>query len=458
MPELDVVRIDTPGLGDRSYVATDGTVAVVVDPQRDLDRVVAVLDDRRLRLTHVLETHVHNDYVSGGLALARDASAAYVVPAGDGVAFERVAVVDGDRLPAGGLVVEAIATPGHTPHHMSYAVGPAGAPAAVFTGGSLLFGTVGRTDLVSDAATEALARRQHRSVRRLATVLHDDVDVLPTHGFGSFCASGPPSERDGSTIGDERATNPAFAMEEDEFVRWLLAGYGDWPRYYAHMAPMNRQGAGPLDLSAPPAATAADLRRRLHAGEWVVDLRRRRAYAADHVRGTVGVELGDSFATYLGWLLPWGTPVTLLGDDAGDVADAQRALARIGVDRPAAAAVGGPDHWAPVDDRSAYRVGDLADLAAALDDRPVTVLDVRQANERTTGRLAGSVGIPIHELPYRLDEVPGGEVWVHCASGYRASVAASLLDRGGRRVVLVDDEIERAEAAGLVVERGDERR
>ncbi|MGH9114337.1 MAG: MBL fold metallo-hydrolase, partial [Acidimicrobiales bacterium] len=166
---VEVVTIETPALGDRSYLAHDGQVAVVVDPQRDIDRVIAAAGSAGVRITHVFETHIHNDYVTGGHALARHAGAAYVVAAAERVGFERVPVHDGQRLDSGHLSVTARRTPGHTEDHMSYVLGDeAGEPVAVFTGGSMLFGAVGRTDLVSAEMTEPLTRSQYRSVRLLA--------------------------------------------------------------------------------------------------------------------------------------------------------------------------------------------------------------------------------------------------------------------------------------------------
>ncbi|MGH3394478.1 MAG: MBL fold metallo-hydrolase, partial [Streptosporangiaceae bacterium] len=336
----EVVTIETTGLGDRSYLAHDGSAAVVVDPQRDIDRVRAAADAAGVTISHVLETHIHNDYVTGGLALARAAGAAYVVAGIEEVGFDRMAVADGDEIAAGDLGVRVVATPGHTPGHLSYVLSDASdGPVAVFTGGSMLFGAVGRTDLISPADTEPLTRAQYRSVRRLAAELPDQVAVYPTHGFGSFC-SATPTTGGASTIGAQRRSNLALTSDEDEFVKGLLAGLTAYPRYYAHMGAANRSGAAAPDLTAPRRADAAELRRRIDAGEWVVDLRQRRAFAAGHISGTISVELGDPFATYLGWTMPWGQPLTLIGDSQDQVADACRQLVRIGVDQLAAAAAG----------------------------------------------------------------------------------------------------------------------
>jgi rhodanese-related sulfurtransferase len=231
----------------------------------------------------------------------------------------------------------------------------------------------------------------------------------------------------------------------------LLAGLDVYPAYYAHMSPANAAGPSGPDLSAPHQADAAELRRRVEAGEWVVDLRARRAFAAGHVPGTLSFDLDGSFATYLGWLIPWGTPLTLLGQSPGQVAEAQRELVRIGIDRPAAAATGRPDAWTGSQPLRSYPVADFAGLAVVRRHRDVVILDVRRDQEWTASHISGATHIPLHQLPARLAEVPAGEVWVHCEAGYRASVAASFLDAAGRMVVAVDDEYHRAAAAGLPV-------
>jgi hydroxyacylglutathione hydrolase len=444
----NVVTIETTGLGDRSYLAHDGEHAVVIDPQRDIDRVLTAAEAAAVRITHVLETHVHNDYVTGGLALARATGADYVVAAAEEVSFDRVAAADGDRFGSGRLTLTALATPGHTPGHLSYVLHADGsAPVAVFTGGCLLYGAVGRTDLIGPDQTVALTRAQYRSVRRLAEDLPDPVAVYPTHGFGSFCSATPTSGTS-STIGAERVANIALTGDdEDDFVEDLVAGLNAYPRYYEHMDPANRRGPAAPDLTAPPAADPAELRRRIQAGDWVVDLRQRRDFAGRHLAGSVSVELDDPFATYLGWTMAWGTPLTLIGDSAGQVARAQRELARIGI-APAAAATGTIDQLAG-ERLTSYQVSDFAGLAAGLGTAGRVVLDVRRPDEWRAGHLAGAVHIPFWEVERRPDEVPAGEVWVHCASGFRASIAASLLDRAGRQVVHVDDDWERAERLGL---------
>lgn len=448
---LDVEVIETSELGDRSYVAHDGATALVIDPQRDIDRIEELLAERSLQCVAVLETHIHNDYVTGGLELARRSGAEYLVNVDDPVQYQRRPVAHEDVQEYGDLRVTAIATPGHTVTHLSYFVeDKAGEHApAVFTGGSLLYGSVGRTDLVDPDRTEELTRAQYHSARRLAE-LPEATRVFPTHGFGSFCSSGAASGGDSSTIGQERGVNDALtANDEDSFVTTLIENLTAYPAYYAHMGPRNLGGPGPIDLSPPEPVDPDELRRRVAAREWVVDLRTRTAYAAQHVRGSIGIELGNQFSTYLGWLIPWGTPLTLIGDSPEQVATAQRQLTRIGIDRPTGAAVGAVDTLAADEDLDSYQVADFEQLAKA-DHAEILVLDSRRDDERAEGGIPDSLHVPLHSLLGRLDEVPTDRpVWIHCASGFRASVGASLLARVGHDVVLVNDDYARAVDLGL---------
>jgi len=447
---IEIVPIDTPSLGDRSYVAHDGQVALVVDPQRDIDRVLAVTEAAGVRVTHVFETHIHNDYVTGGLALAQATGAAYHVNADDPVAFDRVPVRDGDEVAVGDRMrVRVIATPGHTFTHLSYALSDGDEAVGVFTGGSLLFGTTGRPDLLGPDHTHDLARHQYASAHRLAGELPDAARVLPTHGFGSFC-SATQASADRSTIGLEKAENPVLTRGEEEWVADLLEGLDVWPAYYAHMGPANSAGPGAPDLSSPEPADAATLRRRIEAGEWVVDLRNRVAFAAGHVPGTFNAGLDGQFATYLGWLIPWGTPLTLLGNTADEVAEAQRELVRIGIDRLEGAATGTPQEWTD-GELASYPRATFADLRDVRHHREVVILDTRRRLEWEESHIDGAVHIPLHDLLKREADWPAGELWVHCAGGYRASIASSMLAAAGRTVVHVDDQFSNAQGAGLPV-------
>jgi glyoxylase-like metal-dependent hydrolase (beta-lactamase superfamily II)/rhodanese-related sulfurtransferase len=438
---MQVLPVDTPTLGDRSYLVHDGSVALVVDPQRDIDRMLGLAARAGVRITHVFETHLHNDYVTGGHALARLTGAAYGVAAAEDVSFPRVPVSDGDGFTVGAMRVRALATPGHTFHHLAYAVEVPGREPAVFTGGSLLYGATGRPDLLGLEHAEELAGAQYATAHRLVDTLPPATRVYPTHGFGSFCSTGQ-SEATSSTLREETRGNPVLTQERERWVRELLDGLDVYPAYYAHMGSRNAAGPEAADLTPARAADPGDIARRIAAGEWVVDLRNRRAFAGKHAFGSLNFGLDGSLATYLGWLVPWGMPVTLVGESAQDVADAQRELSRIGIDRPACAAHGPVAAWGARAELTGYAWASFADLAVVRHHRLVVLLDVRRDSEWLVRRLVGAVHIPLHELLDRMGELPRGEVWVHCASGYRASIAASVVHASGRRVVLIDDDLD----------------
>jgi hydroxyacylglutathione hydrolase len=449
----EIATIETPELGDRSYAIFSGGEAVVVDPQRDIDRVLALLSEHGARLSHVVETHIHNDYVSGGPELCRITGATLVIPVGESVGYTRQAIADGDRIPFGDLTFVARHTPGHTATHMTYVLEEGGLRIAAFTGGSMLLGSVGRTDLSGPWVTDRLSHLQHRSARRLSDELPDDAAILPTHGFGSLCSAGfPVGAADTGDARHQRAENPALLMDEDAFVARLVSGMDAFPRYYAYIAPRNREGAGVDDLELPPLSGARELAERALAGEWVVDLRERGAFAARHLVGTLAFELSDPLTTYLGWLLPWGSPLSLIGRSVDDLAAARRALARIGIERISGCGVtdgeNGEDAWAGLA-TGAYPVVGFGDLKPYIGVAGEAVLDVRLGREWREGHLATAMHIPLHELPDRIDEVPAGRVWAHCAAGYRAAVAGSLLARAGRDVMVVSDQFSNAVDVGL---------
>ena len=453
-----IITIETRGLGDRGYVVHDGVNALVVDPQRDTDRVERVLAEHGLTLTHVAETHIHNDYVNGGYQLAREFDAWYVVPGGVELAYlgeqNVTPVVGSDSFTVGDLDVRVVHTPGHTPHHVSFAVSRGGAPGAVFTGGSLLYGTVGRPDLVAPDLTVRQAHDQWHSAHRLVDQLDGRTGIYPTHGFGSFCSSIQTEGRQ-TSLGEERSINPALTEPEEAFARTLVSGLDVFPSYYAHMGPANAAGPGAIDLSRPATADPGELRRRIAAGEWVVDLRSREVFAAGHVPGALNFDLDGSFVNYLGWMIPWGTPVTLLGATTEQVAAAQRELVRIGIDRPAAQAVGGVDAWLePGQSPATIRRVTFAELREEwAADPSAAVIDTRQVREWEAGHVDGAVFLAFYDVLDRMGEIPRDRpVYVYCGSGYRASAVSSLLHgQGFTNVIHVDDGFANAAAAGLPI-------
>ena len=443
---MDLEIVLTPGLGNATYLLASEGEAVVVDPPRDAWRVTAVADARGWRLTHVVETHVHNDYLSGALELRAARRTEIVAPARGRYAFDHRGADDGDTVEVGGLRLVARATPGHTREHLAWEVRPEGAdgPSAVLTGGSLLVGSAGRTDLLGADATDELTRAQFASLRELAT-LPDDVAVLPTHGPGSFCSAGPTDGSRTSTIGTERRMNPLLAApDEAAFHAALLGGLGAYPTYYEAMAPINRAGPPVLGRPmAPPQLDAAGFATAVAAGAHVVDGRPRAEFAAGHLPGSTNIELTESFASYVGWFVPFGAKVALvLPEPLGEaLEEAANQLFRIGYDRLAGGLAGGVAAWAASGARvDSYPTTTIEALHAdAVDGRNAYALDVRDPHEwREDGIVPGAIQIPLGELPDRLASIPrDAPVTVLCRSGRRAGIAASLLDAAGLDVRLV---------------------
>lgn len=427
---MELVTLEVPSLGNRCHLVHDGAFALVVDPPRDLAAVERAAEEAEVEITAVADTHLHNDYVSGALGLARRHGADHLLSADERVDFERVGVRGGDVVAVGDLQVRVIDTPGHTRHHQAFLAGNGPGRQVLFSGGSLLHGTVGRTDLVDPRLTHDLARAQWASARTLAG-LPDATLLRPTHGFGSFCA-GSAACGSGSTLGAERAANPALVLDREEFVTTLVAGLGPVPAHYAHMAPLNRAGAGRALPRAARPVTAQEVTDAILRGSWVVDLRERSRYAEGHLSGSVSVEYGDQFATYVGWLVPWQDDIVLLTDSPSLLEPALRDLARIGID-------GVGTHVLDARDRlsASYRRTDWSGFREA--PGPRVVVDVRQRDEYEAGHLPGALHLPVQDVEGRGATLPSGELWVHCRSGYRAGIAASLLHRMGRSVVHVDD-------------------
>ena len=446
---MDIELFTTPGLGDTSYlIASDGEAALV-DPQRDAWRFLAVAEQRGWRVRHVLETHVHNDYLSGALEVRAATGARIAAPSRGGYEFDHDGAEEGTTIEVGGLRLRAMATPGHTLEHLAWAIhsadGAAGAPpSGVFTGGSLLVGTAGRTDLLGEDRIAELTKLQAATLRRLAA-LPPEVQVLPTHGAGSFCSVGPAAATSASTIGAERLANPVvLALDRSDFADALLGGLGRYPDYYGRMAPINR--AGPRVLGSPPrvAALGADaFASGAGAGTTVVDGRDRRAFAAGHVPSSLNIELDDSFAAYVGWLVPFDAPLLLvLPDPAADAtAEATHQLLRIGYEHVTGVLDGGIEAWAA--SGRPTRSYPTTSIETLYDDTrrgiPADLLDVRQPVEwRDDGTIPGARTIFVVDLPGRLAELSNDhEITVLCKAGSRAAIAASILDAADIPVRLV---------------------
>ncbi len=448
---MRVVTIAVPHLGNRTHLVHDGRVGVVIDPPRDHEAVEKAAAEAGVDIVAVAETHIHNDYVSGGLCLSRRHGAEYLVSSDEAVDFARIGVGDNETLAFGDIDLRVIATPGHTPLHLSFLATDAttggNPPGALFSGGSLLHGSVGRTDLIDPTLTNALTRAQWLTARRLGS-LPAETSLHPTHGFGSFCASTPVGVADGEiTIGDQRSSNPALTTTRDTFVSRLIEGLGPAPSHYAHMAPRNRSGAW---TPRPGNRLVADqVGEALSRRADVVDVRSIEAYAAGHIAGTLSIPAGQQCAVYVGWVTRWGGELVLVSDSAEELDLVERELAAIGIEAVDTAVLD-----ATATEPTRLRRTDWTGFAADPPGPRAVVIDVRRPDEWCAGHLATARNIPVHELPHRLEEIPRGDVWVHCAAGYRASVAAGILDRAGHDVVLVDDDFSRVTEIGICLLRG----
>jgi hydroxyacylglutathione hydrolase len=431
---VDVEVFVTGGLGDNSYLLITGDEAAVVDPQRDAWRFLRAAQARGAVIRAVLETHVHNDYVSGAHEIRAATGARIIAPARGRYEFPHQAADEGYELALGDLRVTALATPGHTFEHISWLVSQGARPSAVFTGGSLLVGSAGRPDLLGDQHTAELTRAQHATLRRLAA-LPGHVRVLPTHGAGSFCVAAMPATQRTSTIGAENDDNPLLAAPDlAAFRTELCSELMAYPAYYAHMAPVNRAGAPVLGgLPHVPALTLPEFRRRAAAGAWIVDTRDRDDFAAGHIPGSVNIELNAGFGSYVGWMLPFGAPLVLiLPDPAGPARDeAITQLLRIGWPELPGYLDGGIGAWGG--ELRSYPTASVQELCDAMTSgQDLLVLDVRQELEWAWGTIPGSRTIFVADLPRQLGTLPRDrEAWVICSNGHRASIAASLLDGAG---------------------------
>jgi hydroxyacylglutathione hydrolase len=435
MAELDIAPLVDEGLGNSAYLVDlgDGR-ALVVDVSLDLRAATEAARRRGLRMAFAADTHLHADFLSGARQLAETEGTRILASAAGGREFAHHGVRDGDEVDLGGLRLRALATPGHTHEHLAFLLLDGDRPVGVFTGGSLIVGSAARTDLVSPDRTEALARAQYASLRRLAE-LPDEVSVWPTHGAGSFCSAPPGAERT-STIGREKATNPLLgAADEDAFVTELLGSLGSFPPYFLRLAEVNRRG--PAILAAPPVLAPLDVDRTralLADGAVLVDVRPVTEFAGAHVPGSLSIPLRPAFASWLGWLAPADRPLVVLRGDGQDPAEIAWQATKIDYFL-AGELTGGLAAWTEAGESvTSTRIVGADEMA---DDVAGPVVDVRQTSEFAGGHLPGALHVELGALPDRLDEVPRESLVVMCGHGERAMGAASLLERAGHRDVAV---------------------
>ena len=436
---MRIKQFEIRGLSQYSYVVSSEGQAVVIDPIRDFDRYADYAKEQDLAIRYVTETHIHADFASGATGLAEAAEAELAlssyVEGPYRYSMEHRPLRDGDVLQVGKLRLQALHTPGHTPEHLSFVLfddeRDASQPLALFSGDFLFVGSLGRPDLLGDEAKQQLAHELYRSLHERLASLPDGVQIYPGHGAGSLCGSGI-SERAESTLGYERLTQPLFKLDEKAFVHEVLESLPPMPSYYPRMKELNSKGAASFP-APPPVSSRSPEDISKHQGNdaiRVIDLRRPEAFGGAHIPGALNIGAGQNLSLWAGWLIAPEQRL-LLVDDKGENEEAVRSLAHVGLDRIEGFLHNGMPAWidAGMDFR---RTVQLSPKEVAERKPDVQVLDVRSDKEWQSGHIEGAMHISLGELPDRLDEIPKDQaVIAACGSGYRSSIAASLLQANG---------------------------
>lgn len=422
-----------PGIAHSSYIVAGARSCAVIDPARDVGRYLTAAKEMGVKITHILETHLHADFVSGHLDLADVTGAEIYAPRSAGCAFSHEGLGEGDEIALEDMVFRVIETPGHTPEHICYVAfdrSRGSLPVAVFSGDTLFVGDVGRPDLFPGRADE-LARALFRSLHEKILALPDGCEVYPAHGMGSLCGRMMAAKRT-STIGYERKYNYALQIEdEDEFVRALTQEMPAAPDHFARCSEINRRGPALLRTLAPPETMGPEVfRERLSRGDaTLLDTRSYMAFSGLHVPRAWHIDLGGNFATQAGWILPPEREILLVTERGEDAEEAAIQLRRVGFDRIAGYLEGGMLAWA----LAAYPTRRIPLLSPEEANRLIgagdaILLDVRSWEERALGHASGSVHIAWHDLRTRYRELdPERHTIVMCRGGQRASIAASIL-------------------------------
>jgi hydroxyacylglutathione hydrolase len=408
-------------LAHASYLIADGGEGAVIDPQRDVDQYLEAAQRLGIRIRYVIETHLHADFVSGHRELAARTGAEIVFGARAGAEFPHRRVHDGDVLHLGGLQLQALETPGHTPESISWLVVENDHPVKVLTGDTLFIGDVGRPDLAGPRGhtPDEMASMLFDSLQRKILTLPDDVEVWPAHGAGSACGRTISTDTS-STIGVQRRTNWALQpMTRDAFIAAMTTGLAAPPRYFEHDARLNRSGPRALHDRSVPLLNAA----ALDPLSVILDVRDADTFAARHVAGSINIGLDGSFASWCGTLLPLDAPIAVMAGDSASASEAIMRLARVGIETV-------EGFLTTLDGLPTASLPQLT--TRALHERPRAVLDVRRRGEFQEGHVPGARNIPLDELLERLDELDWDQpLAVICAGGYRSSTACSLLARAG---------------------------
>lgn len=439
--EVEVERFYLGCLAHASYMIGSAGVAAIIDPQRDVDIYLESAAAKGWRIEHIIETHVHADFVSGHHELAQRTGAKIYLGTGSGAEFPHVAVSDGEELHFGACHLRFLQTPGHTLESICILLSDASQPdrpGILFTGDTLFVGDVGRPDLSPTHTPQQLAAILYQSLHEKILRLPDDTQIYPAHGAGSLCGRQMSAESS-STLGKQRVSNYALlARDSDEFVHLLTDNMSVAPEYFAQETDLNRKGAVPLSqLPALKAFTAGEVLRLQQEGAVVVDTRPASEFAAAHVPGSVHIALTGQYASWAARILGLNSRLVIVGEDAEHIRESQLRLARVGVEGVAGYLENGVSGWVrgglELESIPQITATDLADLRQQEPDE-VTVLDVREPGELTSGAIAGAICIPLGQLKSRTAELdPKKLIAVHCKGGYRSSVASSLLRRAGFR-------------------------
>ncbi|HEU0028663.1 MAG TPA: MBL fold metallo-hydrolase, partial [Ktedonobacterales bacterium] len=411
--------------------------AVLIDPLRDIEQYLARAEELGLRVTSALETHIHNDFVSGAREAVQAVGARLGASARAGLEYPYTPLSDGDTVEAGLWRLRVVATPGHTPEHVSYLLSSkGGTPEALFSGGSLMVGSIARPDLLGPSHTPAMARAAWETLRERLLVLPDEVTVYPTHGGGSFCAAGQSDERV-TSIGHERRHNPlAQAQTYRQFLSRYLGPLGSYPAYYQYMRAGNRRGYPLLGRSAPPLRplTPQAVEAALASGATLVDVRRFTDYDTGHIPNSLTAGMDGPLSAWVGWVLPPDAPIILLGASTEDEREAQIELLRIGFDNILGALEGGIAAWMASGRQTRQtRPITMAQVASAMErSETLEVVDSREPGEWADGHVPSAVLAPANQIPHLAETFPRDiPLAVHCEHGYRSAIAASLLERAG---------------------------
>jgi hydroxyacylglutathione hydrolase len=423
-------------LAHASYMLGSEGDAAVVDPQRDVEIYLKAADEHGLKIRHIFETHLHADFVSGHLELAKRTGAKIYIGAQAGATFPHVALHDGSEVRFGKLRIKALETPGHTPEGVCLVVideEKSGAPWAVLTGDTLFIGDVGRPDLAKSHTPQQLAGMMYDSLHGKLLKLSDDVMVYPAHGAGSLCGRNMRAERS-STIGTERLTNYALQIKSrEEFIRQLTENLPSRPEYFLQDAQINRAGAGALsELRDLPSISATGLSELLQQGVFVLDVRPNADFAAAHVPGSVNIALAGQFASWAGAIMGLSARPVLVADTPEQYSEARLRLARVGIEDPRGFLQGGLAAWT----QAGLSVSTVPQITVQelshQQNQNLQVLDVRREPEWQSGHIEGAEWFPLDNFKISAPELdPSAPVAVHCQGGYRSMIACSLLQRAG---------------------------